>query len=278
MPHLVRWSDELKDFGLLIVAPHAQRATNDEIKAKAESLGLNFPVVKTGGVSGADFRSIPHCFLFGHDGKLLYEGHPKEAEARLRVAVGKGLVEKAGLEKATPAVTSLLDSLKKGQSPVAVLQKAQPLQRSSDAATAGQAKKLVAALTEGGQRRLEEAMSLAERDPVAAYDSLTKATTLYKGTPVAEKANQQLTRLKSDRAVMAELKARPSLETIKKLDTALKPRAENADPKGLEFQKAYAAPLKQMRTTLSQMKRNWPDAKATKEAAEIAERYGVSAR
>jgi hypothetical protein len=276
MPHLVRWHGELADFGLLIIAPHVQQATDDEIKAQTTRLG--FPVVKGGSVRGADFSGIPHCFLFGHDGKLLFEGHPSDVEARLRVAVGKALVEKAGLATPAPAVAPLVDSLKKGQSPTTVLQKAAPLQRTADAAAAEQAKKLVTVLTAGGQRRVDEAIALAESDPVAAFDGLTRAAALFKGTAVAEQANQQLAKLRNNRAVMTEVRARPSLDVIKRLDAALKPRAEEVDPKGAEFQRAFAAPLKQMRTTLAQMKRTWPEAKATKEAVEIAERYGVTVK
>src|SRR5262249_10353582 len=101
---------------------------------------------------------------------------------------------------------------------------------------------------------------------------------VFKGTPLADKANQHLTKLKNNKVVMAEVKARPTLENIKKLDTALAPKAAGVDPKGTDFHRAYAAPLRQMRTSLQQMKRSWPDAQATKEAAEIAEKYGVTAK
>jgi hypothetical protein len=279
MPHLVRWNNELGEFGLLIVGPHVQKATDDAIKAKAQECHVSFSVPKGGSVQGADFNAIPHCFLFGHDGKCLHEGHPKDVEAKLRIAVGKALVEKAGLASGAAAgVTPLVDSLKRGQSPTAVLQKALPLQRSTNPDTADQAKKLVAALTEVGQRRVDEAAALAESEPLVAFDRLTRSASVFKGTPVADKANQHLTRLKNNREVMAEAKARPALEGIKKLDTALAPKAAEIDPKGADFHRAFVVPLRQMRTTLQQMKRNWPDAKATKEAAEIAEKYGVTVK
>src|ERR687887_1685529 len=121
MPHLVRWNAELGEFGLLIVGPHVQRGTPDEIKAKAQECHVSFPVTKGGSVQGSDFSGIPHCFLFGADGKCLYEGHPKEVETKLRIALGKALIEKAGLSSSAAAgVTPLVDSLKRGQSPASV--------------------------------------------------------------------------------------------------------------------------------------------------------------
>src|SRR5438105_12635590 len=127
MPHLVKWQEELSDFGLIIIGPHVQQGTDAEIKAQALKSRINFAVVKSGSVQGANFNAIPHCFLFGADGKCLFEGHPGEVEHKLRVAVGQALAEKVGLAKPAPAVATLLESLKKGHSPTSVIQKIAPL-------------------------------------------------------------------------------------------------------------------------------------------------------
>ena len=47
----------------------------------------------------------------------------------------------------------------------------------------------------------------------------------------------------------------------------------NADPAKPEFRKANGVQLKQLETKLNQMKKSWPDAKATDEAAKLAEKF-----
>jgi hypothetical protein len=75
--------------------------------------------------------------------------------------------------------------------------------------------------------------------------------------------------------VTAELAARPSLELVRQAATALaaKPGADKAG--GAEFQKAHAAVLAQMRAKVAAMKKSWPDARATAEAAELTERFAA---
>lgn len=279
LPNLARWNQELSDFGLVTIGAHAQKGTSEEIQVKARSLGVNFAVVASASVrEGNDFSGIPHTMLFDHTGKCLYRGSPGSVEGLLRAAVGKAIVE--GTEKVTftKAMAPLVEALKKGQSPRLVLQKVIPLQKSPDAATADEAKLLTRQLTKGGQRQVEEAESLMKSDVLTAYDQLQRLPLVFKGTAVETKANALLAELKKDKGVMAEVKARPSLDKVKKLDAQLSARAAAVDPKGADFQKAFAPVLKQLQTTLQQMKSSWPEAKATQEAVAIGEKYGIRLR
>ena len=85
--------------------------------------------------------------------------------------------------------------------------------------------------------------------------------------------NELLSKLKSEKAVKAELAARPALEAVKKLDMQLGLGAD--DPHKPEWQKAHKEPLKELKTKVQSMKKAWPDAKSTQDAVVIAERYGV---
>src|SRR4051812_14749415 len=105
MPHLVRWHEELGDFGLVVVAPHCQDVGPEKVKATAARLGIRFPVPNNGSVPGGE-RGIPHMFVFDHDGKCLYEGHPGKAEAAVRQAVGGSLVAAAKLETVPKSLAS----------------------------------------------------------------------------------------------------------------------------------------------------------------------------
>ena len=276
---MAQLDDELGHFGLVVIGAHAQQGSAEEIRAKARSRGVHFAVVSSASVKdGQDFNGIPHCMLFDHNGKCLYRGSPGGAETSLRAAVGKALVDDLGKTAFTKALTPLVEALKKGQSPKAVLQKAIPLQRSPDGQAASEAKQLVTALTRRGQEELDRAESLKNEDPVEAYFELQRLPTLFKGTPVETRTNSLLAELKRNKAVTAELQARPTLEKVKKWDTMLSARAGTADPKGAEFQRAFGPTLKQMQTTLQQMKKSWPEAKATQEATAIGDKYRLALR
>jgi hypothetical protein len=278
MPHLVRWNYELSDFGLLIIGSHCQQASTETVKAKAQSLGVNFPVVQFANVKGAKGGGgIPHCYLFDHTGKCIFDGHPSEAESKLKLAVGKSLAdispEKTSFSK---GITPLLDSLKKGLAPMPILQKAIPMQKSTDTATAEEAKLLVARLTDAGQKSVAAAEESMKDDPVGAYNKLQKVPTTFKGTPVAAKATELLTELRKDKAVQTELKARPTLEAVKKIDAQLSPLSGKLD--NATFKKLNAPTLKKLTATLQTMVKSYPDAPATQEALNIGEKYGVTVR
>lgn len=279
MPHLVRWHDELSAFGLVIVGPHVSGGDDEKVKSKAQSLGVNFAVVKSGSVKDADFSGIPHCMLFDHTGKCLFRGSPTAVETQLRNAVGKSLADSLTSAQ-SKAVAPLLEALKKGQPPMAVLQRAVPLQKATDTSTASDAKLLVSTLTASAQKKVEAAESQMKDDPLGAYNRLERVPLDFKGTPVATKANDLLTNLKKDKTVAAELKARPSLDSIKKLDTLLSQQAQasKVDPKDPNFLRVAAPVLTKMRGTLQQMKKSFPESKATEEASVIAEKYGVTIR
>lgn len=278
MPHLVRWHEELSPFGLIVLAPHVQTAKPDDIKDKAQKLGIRFTVTERGSVAGSEVRGIPSSFLFDHNGKEIFQGHPTKVEKLLREAVGAAIVDAAEASSPPRALAPIVESLKKGQPPLQSVQKLLTLQRSTESATAKIAKALVTRILDGGQKRLDSARELVASDPVAAFEAAQELSTSFKGTPLAPKANELAGKLRYDKVVQAEMKARPSLAKIQALDFALAERPTEEDTKTPEFKKKYAVVLKQMNSTLMTMKRNWPDAKATKSAIEICEEYDVAGK
>jgi hypothetical protein len=275
MPHLVRWHEELSPFGLIVLAPHVQTAEPEDIRDKTQKLGIRFTVTNRGNVVGSEVRGIPTCFLFDHNGKEIFRGHPTKVEQKLREAVGAAIV--AGAEAGQPpqALTSIVAALKKGQPPLQSVQKLLTLQRSFDSATAKTAKALATCILDGGQKRLDLARVLVASDPVTAFETAQELAASFRGTPLGPKANELAGKLRYDRVVQSELRARPSLAKIRALDFALAERPTEEDTKSPEFKKKYAAVLRQMNSILITMKRNWPETKATKSAMEICEEYDI---
>jgi len=275
MPHVARLNDELSGFGLVVVAAHAQNGTPEKIRYVARSRGANFSVVENARVAGADdIKGIPHSIIFDHTGKCVYRGHPMQAEATLRETLGKAIAAKFKGSPVKP-VASVLDSLRKGQAPAGALQKAITLSKGADKAAAAQAKELIDAMTEPAVA--EFALLQRERsiDPVTVLPRLARFKEDLKGTPTGAKSAELLSEMKKDKVVQAELKARPSLDVVRKVDSVLQDVAGDKEVRDEAFQKAQANILKQMTSVIKTMKKTWPDAPSTAEALEIAERYGL---
>jgi hypothetical protein len=274
MPHLVRWHEELGDFGLVVVAPHCQNVGREEVKATAARLGIRFQVPDNVSIPNGERGAIPHLFVFDHDGKCLFEGHPNKAEAAVRQAVGGSLVAAAKLGTVPKPLAAVVDGLKKGQSPRALLPKLLSLKSSGEKDTAEAAKALADAVLGFAQKRLDDAVAAG---PIDGYDTATRLAVTMKGTPVGTKATQTAAKLKTDKAVADELKVRPQLEKLRALAAALETAAGNAKlvPNTEAYKKAYAAQLKQADALYKQMQKTAPDAPATHEAGEIMDRIGA---
>jgi thiol-disulfide isomerase/thioredoxin len=273
MPGTSALNAELADFGLVVIGSHVQKATPDQIKAAAALHKANFPITEQTRVAGgSDFEGIPHVMVFDHTGACVLRGGPKEAEHRARLAVGEMLVGNANREKFSPQLAPAVADLKKGMSPRQVLPRV-VAQLGGSKAAAEDAKALVASITAVGQKKYDLAKEKAEAEPVEAFLLVEKVPAAYKGTALARDATALVAKLKKDKAVTAELAARPALEVVKQLDVqlAIRPGADKATAP--EFQKANAALLGQLKSKVAQMKKSWPDAKATAEAVAIAEKF-----
>ena len=278
MPATVALHAELADFGLVVIGSHVQAAKPDQIRATAESNGMTFSVSEQTRVTGGnDFTTVPHTMVFDHTGACIFRGDPAEAEVKARVAVGEMLLAAADREKErekfAPQLASVIADLKKGQPPLSVMPRVAALQNSTNADAKADAKVLLAALTAAGQKKLDLATEKAESEPVEAFLLVEKLPVAYKGTPLAKEAAALVTKLKTDKAVKAELAARPAFEMVRQMDAQLAARVGEEKPNAPEFQKANADLLKQLRAKVAQMKKSWPDAKVTAEAVGVAEKY-----
>lgn len=276
LPHVSKLSEDYSAFGLVVVGAHAQQGTPEQIRDTAKSRGVSFAVVQNARVKdGDDFNGIPHCMLFDHNGKCIYRGHPGQVDAKIKQAVGVALADKVGSELPKP-LAALSDSLRKGQAPAGVLQKALALSKSSEGPMATQAKEFVSKLTELADKQLVEAQSQRSEDPVAALPRFVRLSTDFKGTPTGTKAAETAAELKKDKAVMGEIKVRPILQQLRSIETQLDAVLNGGDPKAPEFKRSQGGVLKQIQTTVNQMKKTAADAPSTKAAIEIAEKYGLT--
>jgi hypothetical protein len=264
---------ELGPFGLVVIGASMQKIEDEQVEAKARSLGVRYSVTDNYGFKVATSISVPSTLVFGADGKKQFNGPSDKAEMRVRTALGAAIVDRATTKTFGKGVQPSVDNLRKGVPPTTVLSTLSSRKSDPDA------KVLVDAICLPAKELLDEAKERLESDPVGVYNDAQRLSTVFKGTPVGTQAGDLFAKLKNDKSVQAELKAQPSLEKAQKIDEALEKIIKmdplKNDPGSPEFQKAHQAQISQIRTIATQMRASWPKAKATSEASDIAMKYGV---
>jgi hypothetical protein len=275
------WDAELGDFGLATVGVHMTGNKPQDVAAVAKAHGLAFAVTETPWDSPAlvkEAKDFPVGLVFGRDGHCAYRGPAFDAEQAVRAKVGEALAAAAGLADPPKGVVPVLESLRKGKAPPSVLPRLATLARSPDADTAAAAKAIAGAITAGGRKAVEEAEAMAKDDPVGAYLRVEHVPAVYKETAVATKAANLIARLKADRAVATEVRARARLAILKKIDTELGSRPGSFDPSQKKFRRDNAELLLKLEEGVALMKKSWPKARATEEAQRLAEKYAATGR
>ncbi|MCE9530455.1 MAG: hypothetical protein K8T89_04890 [Planctomycetes bacterium] len=283
---LQSWHDELSDFGLVVLGeaswgiPNAVPIAEDTIaRDKIRSGGITLPQFFNGTLKELDgFKTYPHALVFDHTGKCVYRGTLFGAEIKMRSALGKAIVAATEIEKFEPGVMVYVDALQKGQPLGPLLQKMVAYYRSESGANAEQTKALIKQITATGQKRLDDAEKIMKSEPLVAYERLEKLPITFKNTQLGAKATAMLTQLKLDKTVAAELRAKPSLDAVKKLDTTLGGKPGSFDPLQQRFRQDNADLITQLKDAVEKMKKTHSKTKALDEATAIAKRYGIEGK
>jgi len=274
------WDAELRDFGLVTVAVHldGQTAADAEAKARARHVAFAVNVDKwTADSLVTDFKDFPLALVYGHDGNCVFRGSPFEAEAAVRQAVGAALVAELTLDALPQPLVPVVDALAKGKAPKTQFAKLTALTKSKTDMDAAQlAEKLLAKLTETAASTVDRAEAIMRTDPVEAFVMTEPVTAAFKGTPVAARAGSILARLKQNKEVAVELKARGALAAVKKLETYLDSVPGSFDPARPKYHQDNAQALHQLEAAISQMKRTWPRTWATQQALLVADKFALT--
>jgi hypothetical protein len=279
---LDRLHEELSAYGLVAIAPNATVKTPEEIKADAEKRCdgvsvLDKMFVKDRQASPVVLKTQPagHALVFDHTGKCVYRGSGYDADRWARVAVGRKLLAHAAGAEPPTAFKSVAEAVENGTDPVALLPKVRPLTNSQDEAVKLAANKLSEAILAPGQKALDDAKAAAKTDPVAAFVGVEYVLARFKNTPLATKAQPLAVNLRQDRAVASELKARAVLSQVQKAETYLRGQPGSFDPTSTQFQNKHRQPIAQMQAAVEQLRKQYPNARATAEAVKIAREFGI---
>jgi hypothetical protein len=278
---LDRLHDELAPYGLVAIAPFAHVRSADEIKAAAEKRGDGFAVLEKAFVTDKEAKTkksqpAGHALVFDHTGKCVFRGSGYDLEKPVRVALGRKLVAEAcGNAEPPAAFKPVVEAFATGIDPVSVLPKVNPLTTSQNEQTKAAAKKLVESILAPGQKALADAQTNAKTDPVAAFLAAEVVAARYKNTPLATKAQNVTTNLRQEKAVATELKARAILLQLQTIEKHLRGQPGSFNPIDPKFQMKHKSALALMQSYLEQLRKQYPNSRATAEAEKAAREFGV---
>jgi hypothetical protein len=272
---LQSWHEELADLGLVLALSNFVRE-EDHVREDARARKVSFSILSQTFLKGpSETITFPHAAVFDHKGKCIFRGSPFVAESYTRKAIANRLLESLAIEEYADALRPVIDSMKKGDPPSAVLSRLAGLKTAGKKPAEDQARALVAILTQPARSRIDHAESMMKDDPLGAFLMLESIPTKFRGTAEATRATKDLTTLRTRKPVLAELDARNLLVSMQKLDTQLAARPGSSNPKSQEFQRANLVVLLQMQNQLQRIKKLYPEAPSTALALDLGKKYGL---
>jgi hypothetical protein len=273
---LQTWDNELGSFGLETLAVHQTAVLGIDLKQILQTRGIKVAV--NDGIWGPrslveDFKNFPLCLVYAADGRGVFMGSPFDAESYVRSAVGEALV--ADLGEAPKGLTPIVDALRTGKMPASQFAKLTTASKSKDEELAKPAKTLLERLTERGRKTIEETEPKLKEEPYDSYLTLERVVAAYRDSPVGTKAAALVYQLKSNKTVAAELRARPQLEKIQKIESELVARLGPYNPASPRFRLENGPVLRQLAILIQQMQQSYPNTRATEQAQKIGGRFGI---
>jgi len=214
MPMLERLHRSLGPQGVLVVGAHTGGGTAADIRAAASRLGISFPIVGQTGIDGLDpVPAMPYSVVFDHAGVCVFQGSTAQACAAATAALNAApplILDGRGLVK----LASLQPSLRSDATFGTALKKARALVDSKDEATAEEAALVVEKLEAWGRTVIDTSAEARVADPAAAFATVQRCATAFRGEPLGKEALQLTLDWKKDPAFQAALKSGPWLAQL----------------------------------------------------------------
>jgi len=267
MPQLVKLQDDLRDSGFLIIGPHSQAGTAEEVTKVAQQLKMNFTVTDQAQVPGEQVTGLPMQFLFDTSGALVAKDHHiTPAKIRELVASEPHFLAAGRTYKKHKAEA---DALKKTKAYGQILKKLEKdLKGEGDAAT--EAKYLTERIRAYATKQLESAKAAEADDAFVAQQTYSDLAANYKGEDVGNQASARLKELKTDKSFQEELKAATAYQQILVECQKLVAQGGKIDHQYGPNQKVAAS----VKANATALKKKYPESKAAAKLAQALETYG----
>ncbi|MBI4601415.1 MAG: hypothetical protein HY721_05560 [Planctomycetes bacterium] len=259
---------ELKDTGFVIVAPHAQQATQEEALRLLRQYKVNYTVTSSGNLPGEEVKGLPMAFLFDTSGKIVEKGNhiPLQKVRDLVQSEPHFLAAGRTYTKQKAAAESLKKTKVYGQ----ILKKLDK-DLKGDGPAAEEARYLAERIRAHGQRKLDEAKAGESDDAFLAQMAYAEVAASWKGDEIGEKASARLKELKADKTFQEELKAATlASQILAECEKLVAQGGKVVLDQGPN--QRIAANVKASATAL---KKKFPEAKATAKVLRELEGYGI---
>lgn len=233
IPHLAELAHKHGSDNFVIVANHCQGADEAAVSTlwRAKGGGEAITVINHGELSGAQVSGIPRCFLFNHEGKLVFDGYPSDVASHVEAAM-----------KASPgALVAGREFTKQGKHAAAIggmranlAPSLKALRKDAESGTGAaqeEAQWLLAKVEGWAQAQLATITADRTADPFSAAQSLARTSSLLKGDVLGKPFEDLAKELKGDKPFQTELKAGEMLAGIQamaaKIGLGADPEAKN---------------------------------------------------
>ncbi|MFK7789872.1 MAG: TlpA disulfide reductase family protein [Phycisphaeraceae bacterium] len=278
IPHMSKLAKEYGHDKLLIIANHAQSASDAQVKEKWESRAKSnhVAVINRGNLPGAKVSGIPDVFLFAPNGKYLWNGRPSGVDKALEQAVKQYRLpkrEKEEAPKADPIVTGVetkffsrqLEEINEQKRSIdaPLIQLRRTLDRSKRDDQVAEAKAILDAVQQWIDQRSAAIDSSMQDDPAASH-ALIEATMELLGRDESAKAFTALHKqMEADDKLMDRVRSTRMLREViaeaESIGLTTDATKANSDRKNTRTIRGIARDLGKIIKT-------WPETDAAKQA------------
>lgn len=271
IPKLAEWQQHYDRDTFVIVANHCQGGSADQTRSVwlAKGGGDQISVIDNGDLKGAQVSGIPHCFLFDHNGTLLYEGSPFRVEEALKKAIeaSPGALV-AGYE--WKALSREAQAIGKRQGVAGALRSVRKQALSEDTAIRGEAEELLGRVDGWVAKQQAEMTAARSEDPVEAVRIASTMAGVFKGDELAGPFETALKELRADKSVQQEVRAAEMLTRVK---VAAASYGLSTDPKGFQERASNKGKAQEIAGGLKMVITRFADTKAATEAEALAKTW-----
>ena len=271
IPHLSELQEKYGRDQFILVANQCQDADDAKARSVFKSRGGSdlITVINHGQLPGANVSGIPHCFLFSHEGKLLYEGSPSGLDAPIEAAVknNPGFLVAGRSYQKTKKHAAVLGALKSNLA--ATLKALRTLSKGDDVVAKEEADYLLGTVGDFSERNMSKIVTARTEDPLAAGETLARMVQLLGGDELGKPYEDLVKELKGDKQFQSEIKAAEMLQVVRAqaVKIGLETNPEDA--------KRNRQGVAQVVDHLKALLKKFPDTKAAVQATELAKNWGI---
>ncbi len=271
IPHLSALQEKYGRDQFVIVANQCQGANEAQAQStfKARGGSDQITVINHGELKGANVSGIPHCFLFSHEGKLVYEGSPFNLDAPVETAVkaSPGFLVAGRAYQKTAKQAAAIGALKGNLT--GTLKSLRTLAKGEDAVAKEEAEHLLGRLGDYSERSMATITTARTEDPVLASETLGRMVALFAGDDLGKPFESLVKELKTDKAFQAELKAMGVLSEVRAQASKI---GLDTNPEDAKRNRQGVA---QVAEGLRALVKRFPDTRAAGQAPDLAKRWGL---